>query len=154
MIELDYVISPSWNKRTGSVALETADGWVLRYDCFLGDVIFLVHEFDLSARWGWVPILDFALGLDAVVGSLREDAKTEVFEFTESDATIAFRRDHEAVEIEASYVTGMARVAYEDLRTAVRQFAVRVLDDFAREHPELTRNPFVVTVLEALASNG
>jgi hypothetical protein len=155
MIKLDYALSPSWNEKTGSVALETAEEWVLRYDCFLGDVIFLVYEVDLSARWGWVPILDFALGLDSIVGSLgREDAEAEVFEFTESDATIAFRRDGEVVEIEASYVPGAARVAHEDLRTAVKRFVVRVLGDFARDHPELARNPFVAGVLETIASNG
>lgn len=155
MIKLDYALSPSWNEKTRSVALESAEEWVLRYDCFLGDVIFLVYEVDLSARWGWVPILDFALGLDAIVGSFGgEDAGAEVFEFTESDATVTFRRDGDAVEIEASYVPGTARVAYEDLQTAVKRFMIRVLDDLARDHPELTRNPFVAGVLKTMASNG
>lgn len=155
MIKLDYALSPSWNEKTGSVALEMAEEWVLRYDCFLGDVTFLVYEVDLSARWGWVPILDFALGLDAVVGSIgRQDAEAGVFEFTESDATITFRRDGHSVDIEASDVPGTARVAYGDLRAAVKRFLVRVLDDFARDHPELMRNPFVAGVLETIASNG
>lgn len=65
----------------------------------LGDVIFIVYEVDLSARWGWVPVLDFALGLDAIVDALApEGAGDEVFEFTESDATIVFRRDGDKVE--------------------------------------------------------
>jgi len=151
MIKLDYALSPSWNEKTGSVALDTAEEWVLRYDCFLGDVIFLVYEVDLSARWGWVPILDFALGLDAIVNALgRDDGVAQVFEFTDSDATIAFRRDGEAVEVKASYVPGAARVAYRDIRAAVKAFMARVLDDFARDHPELLRNAFVAGVLDTL----
>jgi hypothetical protein len=154
MLKLDYALSPSWNARP-SAALEAADETVLRYDCFLGDVIFLVYEVDLSARWGWVPVLDFALGLNAIVDALASGgADEEVFEFTESDATIAFRRDGDAVEIEASFVPGAARVGYEDLRAAVKHFVVRVLDDFSHEHPELRRNPFVARVLETMTSGG
>ena len=36
----------------------------------------------------------------------------------------------------------------------VKQFVVRVLDDFAREHPELIRNAFIAGVLETMESNG
>lgn len=154
MLKLDYALSPSWNAQS-SAALEDADETVLRYDCFLGDVIFLVYQVDLSARWGWVPVLDFALGLNAIVDALAgEDIVEEVFEFTESDATIAFRRDGVAVEVEASYVPGAARVAYKDLRAAVKGFVVRVLGDFTRDHPELGRNPFVAGVLDAVTSSG
>lgn len=154
MLKLDYALSSSWTPHS-SAALKDADETVLRYDCFPGDVIFLVYEVDLSARWGWVPVLDFALGLNAIVDALaREGVDEEVFEFTESDATIAFRRERDAVEIEASYVPGAARVNYADLRASVKLFVVRVLDDFAGDHPELARNPFVAGVLDAVTSSG
>ena len=58
----------------GPPALADADEWVLRYDCFLGDVIFMVYEVDLSLRWDWPStFLDLALGLDAIVDALSRD---------------------------------------------------------------------------------
>ncbi|MCV0336047.1 hypothetical protein [Microbacterium sp.] len=30
------------------------------YSYFLGDIVFKVDDVDLSVRWGWVPVFDFA----------------------------------------------------------------------------------------------
>ncbi len=145
MLKLDYALSPSWN--TSSVALDAAEEWVLRYDCFLGDVIFCIYEVDLSARWGWVPVLDFALGLGAIVDALESGASEALFEFTESDDTIAFRRVDDVVEIQASYVAGAARASYPDLRAAANQFLARVLADLIHSYPDLRQNDFIQDVL-------
>lgn len=77
MLKLDYALSPSWNA-CSTATLEDADETSLRYDCFLGDVIFLAFEVDLNARWGWVPVLDFALGLEAVVVRLHAELRRNV----------------------------------------------------------------------------
>lgn len=150
MVQLDYSLSPSWNAKSSATALPNADESVLRYDLFLGDIIFVIGEIDLSARWGWVPVLDFALGLSAVIDAVGRHADHKhVFEFTESEATIGFRREGDAVEIRASYAFGAARVTYEDLHTSVRGFVARVLDDVVRQHPELRRNGFIAGLLDA-----
>ncbi len=149
MLSLDYALSP---RRGGSsdIDLAEAEEWVLRYDLFLGDVIFMVYEVDLSARWGWVPVLDFALSLDSIVDSLAAGIAAEgLFEFTESDASIMFRRVGDAVEIDASYVPEVARAAYADLRGGVKRFLPRVLEGLLGEHPELRANPFIVRKLNA-----
>ncbi len=153
MLKLDYALSPSWNA-CPIAALDDADETSLRYDCFLGDVIFLVFEVDLSARWGWVPVLDLALGLDAVVDALGHDGAEKLFEFTESDATIAFRRAGDAVEIEASYVPGSARAGYVDLRSTTKQFLARAVHDLVRQHPELRRNVFIKRLLDNIRVTG
>lgn len=36
------------------------------YSCFLGDIVFEVDDVDLSARWGWVPVFDFAFQMRRV----------------------------------------------------------------------------------------
>lgn len=149
MLRLDYSLSPAWKAPAGA-ALAAADEWALRYDCFLGDVTFMVFEVDLSAKWGWVPVLDFALSLHSIVDSLAVgDGAEGLFEFTESDAAISFRRVGDAIEIEASYVPGLARVGYADLRGAAKRFLLRVLEDLVGLHPDLGANPFIARVLAA-----
>jgi hypothetical protein len=147
MIRLDYSLSPSWQVPVGIAAAE-ADEWALRYEYFLGDVIFMVFEVDMSAKWGWVPVLDFALSLDSIVDALAVGERAEgLFEFTESDAAISFRRLADAVEIEASYVPGLATISYAHLELAAKAFLHRVLKDLTSDYPQLVSNPFIVRVL-------
>lgn len=113
-------------------------------------MIFIVFELDLSAKWGWVPVLDFALSLDSIVDELAVgDGAEGLFEFTESDAVISFRRVGDAVEIEASYVPGLARVGYAEFRGAAKRFLLRVLEDLVGQHPDLGANPFIARVITA-----
>lgn len=149
MLWLDYTLSPDWNAST-DVDLAVAQEWQLRYDCFLGDVIFIVYELDLSGRWGWVPVLDFALGLDAIIDALGAgDEVEELFEFTESGASISFRRTGDRVEIDASYVPDVATVGYADLRGEVKRFLLRVLEGLIGEHRELATNAFIAREISA-----
>jgi hypothetical protein len=61
MIDLRYSISPSSPERVKPVDMRTADEGTLRYDLFLGDIIFFANGVDFSTNWAWVPILDAAL---------------------------------------------------------------------------------------------
>ena len=127
MITLDYWLDPRWNRENESVDLASADEGALCYDVLLGDVIFIVNEADFSAKWGWVPIVDFAACLRRVVFELKEGRSAEeTFEFTESDDTIWFKREGSEVNISTSYATGEARVALDELKTSVDYFVQRV----------------------------
>lgn len=149
MLQLDYVLSPAWNA-SSDVDLAAAEEWVLRYDYFLGDAIFMVYEMDLSARWGWVPVLDFAVALDTIVDALAAgDEAEELFEFTESDASISFRRVGALVEIDASYVPGVATVGYADFQGEAKRFLLRVLEGLIGQHRELATNPFIARKFSA-----
>lgn len=153
-LRIDYHLSPSWNRPVG-VDWAGVDELSLRYNFFLGDIIFIVYEVDMSARWGWIPILDFALSLDFIVGSLaRSDESAEMFEFTESDSSIHFRRAGDRVVIEASYVEGEAIASYAELRSESRRFFNRVLRDFVRAYPETLGNPFIINKLQSGDSIG
>jgi len=72
MIRLNAVVA---SDHLGSdFSWETVPEWVLRYECFLGDVTFKIDNVDFSTHWGWVPVLDFALGLSSALGGLESGA--------------------------------------------------------------------------------
>jgi hypothetical protein len=151
MITLDYDLSPEWNRRTTEIELRSADETTLRYDCFLGDAVFVVDGADFSARWGWVPVLDFALGLRAIAGGLVSEAE-ELFEFTESDAAIEFRRQGDTVRIEADYASAAAEVRHVEFSLQAEQFVARVVADLTGRYPDLASNPFVVALSRGLTT--
>ena len=70
MVKLDYIIDKI-GLRDGEDFL-SAPQEHFHYYFFLGDVTFIVDEVDFSARWGWVPILDFAVTLSEVISARPE----------------------------------------------------------------------------------
>jgi hypothetical protein len=151
MITLDYELSPDWNRRTTKIDLRSADEMTLRYDCFLGDVVFVVDGADFSARWGWVPVLDFALGLRAIASGLVSKAQ-ELFEFTESDAVIEFRRQGDLLRIEAGYASAAAELRRVEFSLHVERFVARLVADLAGRYRELGSNPFIVALSRDLTT--
>lgn len=152
-IILDYEISEKRDPGATGPDLRSADEITLRYDCFLGDVVFRVGEADFSARWGWVPVLDFAMGLRAILSNLTE-GHSQTFEFTESDARIGFKRQGPSVDIEADYAPERAQVSYSDLSKEADQFLLRVIRDLERSHPELAENAVVASLSRELSDGG
>jgi len=141
MIELDYTLSADWNSRGAQVEWASADEMTLRYSAFAGDVVFVVNGHDFSARWGWIPLLDFAAGMARVVRDLERGASLRVFEFKESSACLSFSRMDAQVAITSTYSDAAAVVELSELADTCDAFAARVLDDAQRQHPELRRNP-------------
>jgi hypothetical protein len=141
MLTLDYELSPSWKMVSDQTDLANADEMDLRYSVLLGDVVFKEGSHDFSARWGWVPIVDFAASLRGIAAGLDErDCAEATFEFTESDATLSFRRKGEAILITSSYSLGEARVPLRDLVAAVDAFAGRVARELSQRYSSLARN--------------
>lgn len=152
-IILDYEISEKWDREATGLDLRAADELALRYECFLGDVVFEVGDADFSARWGWIPVLDFAMSLRAVAGNLIDQAgRTDTFEFTESDAEIRFRREGPIVEIETSYVPVRAQVSPSDLSVQTERFLSRVIRDLNGRYPALAENAVIADLTRKLAS--
>ena len=151
-IVLSFELSESWNRGSSGLDLRAADETTLRYRCFLGDVAFKVGDADFSARWGWVPVLDFAMSLRAIAASMVDAAKAEqTLEFTESDAEIGFEREGPIVKIEANYVPATAVVSYVDLSVAVEGFVARVVRELEQCFPPLAENAFVARLARDLA---
>lgn len=150
MITLDAVLALRQPESSHDWA--TVSEGALHYDCFLGDVVFVVDGVDFSARWGWVPVLDFALVIAGLVAELEPGAE-QVFEFTESDAVIRLRRIDDVVEVTSTYVSATASVPFKALLAATRDFArglaARIVDD----HPGLRRNAAFLTAVRRAGIN-
>lgn len=113
---------------------------------------FLVDGTDFSARWGWVPVLDFVLGLRALTDRLLETSEV-AFEFTESDATIEVERQGDSVII-ANYTSGTTRARYAELSLETERFVARVVDDFTCRYAGLARNEYVAALARTLTTSG
>jgi hypothetical protein len=147
MITLDYRLSALTGDRPDR-DLETATEGDLRFRLFVGDVVFRVGDADFSAYWGWVPVLDFALGLEYVARELGQGQQEAEFDFTESESTIRFQRDGGDVFVSASYAPHRTIVNLQDLVNAVRIFRKRVVDDLSLTHPQLRMNPTIRKLME------
>ncbi len=137
---LDYRLSAG--REPADTDLGTADETTLRYYCFPGDVVMRVGDADLSTRFGWVPILDFAIALGGIVDQLADEPEA-VLGFTESGATITFTRTRDDVTVRASYADASGTARYSEFATASRGFLTRVIDELTQRHPELADNPVV-----------
>jgi hypothetical protein len=138
-IVIDYELAPARHERGGRLA--EASEMDLRYDFFLGDLVFRIDSLDVTTRWGWVPLIDAAMCLECVVNELSAGKQESIFEFTESEQTILFVVDEtRRVCVTATYVSGQACVSLDVLRGAVESFTTRVFESAFRRYPELRRN--------------
>jgi len=72
-ITLDYRLFSRPGDRTDRDLIAATEG-DLRYSHFTSDVVFRVCDADFSANWGWVPVLDLALGLESASDADRIQA--------------------------------------------------------------------------------
>jgi hypothetical protein len=136
-MKLDYRLSEDWDEEDLATAAE-AD---LRYYAAPGDIILRKDQTDLSARWGWIPLIDFALALREIAEGLAGANGTETFEFTESEATLQFEREGQEVIISGSYSPGEIIVPLPLFEQQAKEFARRLDRELLTKHPELGRNP-------------
>jgi hypothetical protein len=121
--------------------MATVEETDLRYYVAQGDVVLGTDQTDLSADWGWIPLVDFALALREIADALSESEGSETFEFTESEATLQFDRVGDKVVITSSYTPGEVTVPFSDFRKQVDEFAQRLDKELLQRHPELGLNP-------------
>jgi hypothetical protein len=145
MLNLDYELSAEWNAKARNVDWARADEATLRYQALMGNQIFLIGEADFSARWGWVPLLDFAASLVKIAQNLIAGKVESVFEFTESDAQLRFSLRGNNTLITSSYSNARAVVPLAELEKAASLYAERVLRDAIKLYPALERNPSLRT---------
>ncbi|GAA0684958.1 hypothetical protein GCM10010193_43570 [Kitasatospora atroaurantiaca] len=155
VIELGYSLSnrfpdpPQTDYRDASVRS-------LRHDLFCGDVFLEADGLDLSTRWGWVPVLDFAWALCDTVEALDSDprgsrsAAVQTFDldFTQNTELLRFARRFGLVEISATWLPDdpPAVVRHAELRREARDFLQDVLADLTDMHDGLGENPNIWTL--------
>lgn len=132
-------LAPEWNRRAANTDLSQASEADLRYGLLLGDVELAAGDVDLSARWGWVPLFDFIVGLVTLLRRLATSSE-EAFEFTESGSELRFYRSGDDVEIRSNYAPGIITIGYDDLLDAVLGFARDSLRRLGAAAPTLESN--------------
>ena len=138
-MHLDYRLSEDWDEN--STDLAAADETDLRFYAATGDIILRNDQTDLSARWGWIPLIDFALALRKIAEALAVKDGSETFEFTESDATLQFDRRGQEMTIIGSYATGEINVSFAAFKEQTTDFARRLDAELLAKRPELRLNP-------------
>ncbi|SRR6266568_1692004 len=100
---------------------------------------FRIGDADFSTQWGWIPLLDFALGLTGLLARLPR-SQHESFEFTESGAELRFELIDGDVEVRSNFVAAIGRAPLDALRGAVRRLAEEILHTARQEAPGIDAN--------------
>jgi hypothetical protein len=141
-IKLGFHLDSSFRPDRRDLDLASASEEDLRYSAFPSDIEFEIDELDLSARWGWIPVLDFATALVHAVNQLDRGATEVLVDFTENEALIRIAKaGHERLEVRSTYTDGAGWIALSELREAAYQFASSVLARLTERWPSLRRNP-------------
>ena len=152
MLKLTCRLSPAQQAKMPSIELSMIDEIALRYDLFLGDIVFKGDNYDFSTNWGWVPIVDFMACMNLIVIELLKDVGTSHFEFTESDAKITFINDGSMIRIECTYADGSCQVSLEEFARNVVMETRRLRRELLGACPTLSGNPIFDKLLPQAAA--
>jgi len=138
-MHFDYRLSEDWDENSADPA--AADETDLRYYAATGDIILRKDRTDLSARWGWIPLIDFALAMRTISEALAVREGSETFEFTESEAKLQFERRGQEMTISGSYAPGEITIPFTAFVEKARDFGQRLDAELLAKRPELGQNP-------------
>lgn len=121
--------------RPETISDSNVDEMTLRYDLFLGSVSFKQGDKKIPMEWEWIPLLDFALCLSTICTQLDKQEKgKEIFEFTESDATLTFQREKDKCKISASFTDVVLTVNYNVFQKTVQLFRKEITTDILAQN--------------------
>jgi hypothetical protein len=138
-MHFDYRLSEDWDEN--STDLAAADETDLRYYAATGDIILRTDQTDLSTRWGWIPLIDFALAMRKTGEALAVREGSETFEFTESEAKLQFDRRGQEMTIRGNYAPGEITIPFTAFVEKATDFAQRLDAEVLAKRPELKQNP-------------
>lgn len=153
MVIIDYKLSASSILKLNEANLIEADLTELVAWNVYGDTIFRIDEMAFDARWGWVPLLDFAMQLYDIAYSLHTLTEQKLG-FLESCEYILFKYNGNTISITASYATNRAETDIFELKRASQTFLNRLLLDLSSEWPDLLKNKVYQQIFEALQIPG
>jgi hypothetical protein len=122
-------------------ALANATEVDFRFRVALGDLILAAPPDDFSARWGWVPLIDFVVSVRDILNHLKRGGIRSQFEFTESEATLTFARHEAGLVITASYAPGNIQIPLASLEERLRWFEGALRADLVKNVPALDHHP-------------
>lgn len=131
MIEIKYFFSEEHIQKN-MVINEVS----LRYELFLGSLIFKNGSQQLFLDWNWIPILDFALCLLKITSELSESPieNEKEFDFTESDERIKFEKNESIIKISFSFSNEIFESTIEDLQNVSHDFYKKVVFDILKKN--------------------
>lgn len=132
--------------------LATADDVEMRYEMFLGDLLIQDAETNLSAPWGWIPMLDFALCLVTIFRQLLVHSGEAVYEFTESEEALKFYRVANHIEVRSTYSPGVITCSLDEFFDAVNDFCNRLRRELGTKYPTLFENRLFVAFSNEVSS--
>jgi hypothetical protein len=141
MLILSYRLARLLEEFRGPDDLAKATEVDFRFRIALGDLILAVPPSDLSARWGWVPLIDFVASVREILNHLKRGQTRAQFEFTESEATLSFARHEGDLVITASYAPGRIQVPLTSFEERLRWFEGGLRADLVKDHPGLDHHP-------------
>ncbi len=156
---LEWHLDPSWSGagRDWSQTPELA----LHYQAFRGNLVLRGRGVSLDAMWGWIPLLDLAVGFDRAGNELawRGPGHIARVEFTENDEELRFERRVNSAVISASYAEGEIEVPLPVLLQRLRGFLDGLCGSLGDEHPSLRGNRWFTSLryrpdLESVAFAG
>ncbi|MFF1609656.1 hypothetical protein ACFVYA_17900 [Amycolatopsis sp. NPDC058278] len=122
------------------------------YSCFTGNVSIQAGNVDLSANFGWIPLLSFANNIDLMVERLVL-GEVKVYHFTESDDWISLSEQEAGIKMECSYLPGtVGFVGREDVRKGVRLASLTLVDCIERKYPEIGSNAVFLDIASRMRS--
>jgi len=136
MFEIKYRFAGNYTED-----LKAVDEMTLRYELFTGSLWLEKDDKKIAMDWKWIPLLDFALCLRTLCNHLGKQPKgEEVFDFTESDATLTFRREENKCELFASFSDTSFIMSFTEFQEAVQQFCEKVGADILSKNEGLKNN--------------
>lgn len=137
MLTLDYRIHR--DASADDVAWDRIDDVSLGYWCFLGDIVLTTDDADLSMRWGWLPILGFALQMTHAAHAIQR-GKPHTLEILGSDRCLHFTPRGNRIEIVTDDSERPAFVSPSELVEASDQMLSRLRAEVEGRHPGLLTN--------------
>ena len=130
---------------------KNVDEMTLRYELFPGSLTLEKEDKRIEMDWEWIPLLDFALCLGNICDRLGKQTKGEdIFEFTESDATITFRREDNVCTIDASFSDVSFAMDFVEFQNSVKIFSEKIITDILANNKKLKNN----SIFKKVVCNG
>ncbi|HEY0789983.1 MAG TPA: hypothetical protein VGD78_02855 [Chthoniobacterales bacterium] len=140
MLKVSYQLAPGRNGLADEEELAGLTDVDFRFRFALGDLILESGPVDLSARWGWVPLIDFVIGARGIVGLLEQHQIHAEFEFTESEATLSFTRQGVDLFLRASYAEGEIKCSLPAFAEQLQAFEHGLRHDLVERQPGLAHH--------------
>lgn len=141
MLDLSYRLLTPCEEFPDPDDLAKATEVDFRFRVALGDLILAAPATDFSARWGWVPLIDFGASVHEILNHLKRGGARSQFEFTESEATLTFVRHETGLVITASYAPGQIQIPIGSFEERLRRFEGELRADLVKHQPALDRHP-------------